>query len=451
MEFLITKIKFHILLSNRQQDEKNISFRFVPIIALGFASAQLAWSLFDMAVPVILNEHYGKSLSVIGFIMSLDNIIAFFMLPIIGLYSDRVRTRIGRRMPFIIPGVIIGAIIFIFIPLAKSFSIIVFLTVIILFSIVMAVYRSPTVSLIPDFLSSERRSMGNAISNLVAGIAAGISLLGAGSLLEAGYTVGAFAFISISMIVCLVILASVIREPQKFTIKEEFEIGIFTQLKNEINKMFTSVDKSMLFMLLAILSWFVALNAIIAFYSTYVWKIFLPHLDSEKAAGEASKVLFMFPVIFVIFSLVGGYYGGRLGRIKTMKIGLIILLISLAVSSFIRENSLFGYSLDWKTSFSIIFITAAIGWGLVNVNSIVVIWEHSEDNGIGTGLYYTFSNAAAIFGPIIAGITMDLIHINALFPFTIFFILLSIVFLLQVKTGEAGEHNELIQISSRIE
>ena len=72
----------------------------VPILALGFASTQLSWALFNIAIPVILDETYGLSLILIGIVMTWDNIIAFFMQPAVGSYSDRTRTRFGRRIPF---------------------------------------------------------------------------------------------------------------------------------------------------------------------------------------------------------------------------------------------------------------------------------------------------------------------------------------------------------------
>jgi MFS family permease len=191
-----------------------------------------------------------------------------------------------------------------------------------------------------------------------------------------------------------------IKEPDLDDLPERSSQSVFTQFLEEIRDMAASVDKSLMYMLAAICSWFIALNAILAFYSTYVWKVFLPELDSEKAAGQASKIIFIFPIVFIGFSLVGGYLGIKIGRMKTMKIGILTLLIGLILSSFINPDSTLGISLDWKVAFNIIFVLTAIGWGLTNVNSIVVIWEHTKDNGIGTGLYYAFSNAAAIIGPI---------------------------------------------------
>ncbi|MCE7736195.1 MAG: SLC45 family MFS transporter [Candidatus Heimdallarchaeota archaeon] len=424
--------------------ENSIPKYMIPIVALGFASTQLSWALFNIEVPVILEDNYGISLAFVGFIMTWDNIIAFFIQPAIGSYSDKTRTRIGRRMPFIIPGILFGASFFFLLSFSKNEMIAFFLINIVVFNLFMALYRSPSVSLLPDLVKSEDRSLGNGIVNLMGGIAAGLSLAIGGALLKGGETRSAFAFVSIGMVIFLFILVLFIREPKydEVELASENKEGIFKQLKNEFKRIISSDDKSLLFMLLAILTWFMAWNAIEAFYSIYVWKTYLPDLDAEEAAGEAGGVLFVFPVVFVLFTIVGGLLGGKLGRIKTMRIGLSVMLFAIILAAFVNEDTFLDQDIGWKTSFALIFVIAAIGWGLVNVNSIVVVWEHSPDNGIATGMYYAFASLAAVLGPTMVGVLMD-IEIRALFPFSITFLVIAFIFLLNVKTGEAGMKSDL--------
>ncbi len=423
--------------------EKNhVSLWFVPIVGLAFASTSLSWSLFNNIIPIFLKETYNLPLKWVGFIMTWDNIIGFFVQPWIGGLSDRTHTRFGRRMPFIIPGMLLGAIFFYVIYLASGIGLYVLLLSIVVFNLSMALYRSPAVSLMPDLIASKDRTIGNGIINLMGGVFAAISLFIGGGLLKAGNTQGAFIFISVGMIVSLIILVIFIREP-KIENQVEEKRSVFTILRQEGIKMMKAEDKSLLFMLLAILSWFMAWNAIEAFYSTYVHEVFLPDMNGEQAAGVASKVMFIFPVIFVSITLVGGFLGKWIGRRRTMQIGLTIMTLAIFLGSLVKKESFIGISLSWQTSFTLIFVIAGFGWGLVNINSIVVVWEHSIDNGVGTGFYYAFSSAAAILGPTIAGFLID-VKISFLFPFSIFFLILALIFLFMVKTGEAGERQELI-------
>jgi MFS family permease len=63
---------------------------------------------------------FGLSAALAGLIMTLDNIAAFFIQPVVGLFSDRTRTRFGRRMPYILVAVPIAAIAFALIPVAVN-------------------------------------------------------------------------------------------------------------------------------------------------------------------------------------------------------------------------------------------------------------------------------------------------------------------------------------------
>jgi len=421
-------------------DYKPISLWLVPVVGLAFASTQLSWALFNIAVPIFLKNIYHIPIGWVGFIMTWDNIIGFFVQPYVGSKSDSTRSRIGRRLPYIIPGIILGAIFFYLIQYSRNFPLYVFLSSIVVFNLSMALYRSPAVSLMPDLVAKDQRSIGNGIVNLVGGAFSGASLFIAGSLLDSGNTEGAFAFVSIGMLLSLVILVSIVREPkyeEEEDVVQEEELP-FVNLRNELSYVFESDDPSYKYILFAILAWFIAWNAIEALYSIYVSEVFLPTIDPEEAAGQAGKVLFIFPIIFVIFTLIGGILGTKIGRLRTMRIGLLFFTAAIIIGAFVQKDSLFGLAIDWQTSYRLIFIIAGAAWGLVNVNSIVVVWHHASDNGTGTGIYYAFASAAAILGPTLAGALMQ-IQLSFLFFFSITALFFALFFLFRVKTGEASD------------
>ena len=72
------------------------------LVGLAFMSICAFWQLYDNIIPLILLNTFHLKDTVSGFIMSLDNILALFMLPLFGVFSDRVNTRMGKRMPFIV-------------------------------------------------------------------------------------------------------------------------------------------------------------------------------------------------------------------------------------------------------------------------------------------------------------------------------------------------------------
>ena len=112
--------------------------------------------------------------------LALDNIAALFIQPPVGAWSDRLRTPIGRRMPFILVGAPIGALAFGLIPIAAALPLFVACTCTLLLS--MALWRTPVVALMPDITPSPFRSQANGIINFMGGIGSIISFLGGAAL-----------------------------------------------------------------------------------------------------------------------------------------------------------------------------------------------------------------------------------------------------------------------------
>ncbi|MEK6754125.1 MAG: MFS transporter, partial [Chloroflexota bacterium] len=111
----------------------------------------------------------------IGFFMTLDNIAALLIQPPVGSWSDNLRTRIGRRMPFILIGAPLAATAFGVIPLASLLPLFVACTGTLMLS--MALWRTPVVALMPDITPSQYRSQANGIINFMGGIGAIIAFL----------------------------------------------------------------------------------------------------------------------------------------------------------------------------------------------------------------------------------------------------------------------------------
>ena len=183
-------------------------------------------------------------------------------------------------------------------------------------------------------------------------------------------------------------------------------------------------EKSQLYMLLAIFSWFTGWNAIEAFFTLYAEELF------HVTIGQAETSLIFFTVFFILMALPAGVIGQKIGRIMTMRIGLGMFIIILFAGNFVNTLGIFQF----------ILMGAGLCWALINVNSIVVIWQHARDNGSGTGIYYAFSSLAAILGPVVSGFLFDQVHTKSiLLPFTISMLIVAFLFLLLVRKGEASD------------
>jgi MFS family permease len=80
------------------------------------------WQAYDAIIPLILTNHFGLPQTASGAVMSLDNILAIFMLPIFGTLSDKVITKLGKRTPFILVGTLAAVVSFIALMLIDAYQ-----------------------------------------------------------------------------------------------------------------------------------------------------------------------------------------------------------------------------------------------------------------------------------------------------------------------------------------
>ncbi len=392
-----------------------LDYKKTFILGLGFFSASIIWPIYNNYVPIML-ETYIKSGTFIGAIMTIDNIFAVVFQPFFGALSDRTNTRFGRRMPFLLIGVPLAAIFCSLIP--SSNSLISLMTFIIIMNFAMSIYRAPTVALMPDVTPSPLRSKANGVINFMGGLAAVIAY-GLGGVLykvNPGYP---FYMASIIMLAALILLYTNIKEPELIEIEK----------KEEKPKKDAAKNKSLIFMLLAIFFWFTGFNAVETFFSLYGQHI----LGIEP--GTSSIVLTSFSLAFLIFAIPAGFVASKLGRRKTILLGIIGALVVFVPLIFIRNAIVI----------SIILISGGIFWALININSYPMIVEMAPKGltGAYTGYYYFFSSTAAIVSPILFGWIKDLVgSYSPLFVYASMGFVLAFICMQFVKHGDVKELDE---------
>jgi Na+/melibiose symporter-like transporter len=118
-----------------------LDYKKTFLIGFGFFASSIAWSLYNSLVPVMLEQRFLLATTFIGIIMTIDNFFGVIFQPLVGMLSDRTHTRIGRRMPWILIGIPLCAIAFLFIP--RMTTLIAMMSVIIGFNFIMSLWRSP--------------------------------------------------------------------------------------------------------------------------------------------------------------------------------------------------------------------------------------------------------------------------------------------------------------------
>ena len=495
-------------------------------IFVGFAFFLICtfWQAYDTIIPKILTDKFGMSQANSGIIMALDNVLALFMLPLFGAISDRCRSRLGRRTPFIMIGTIAAAVLLValsfadglqmknisavsaiddpaalgvlydaekdeklmtpeneFFVLSETFTreefcaitsrtadpetgkeetneqyhnyvvparqhyaheqtaknpraLILFIGILLLLLIAMSIFRSPAVALMPDVTIKPLRSKGNAVINLM-GTAGGFLVLVLGIVFATGavrntlmsYTLF-FSIVAGIMLLSLLIFRLKVDEPRFVREMEEEsrKYGLETEETDGgkgSRKLSAAERRSLLLILASVVFWFMGYNAVTSKYSVYAGKVLAQDYNTTLLIANAAAIVSYLPV---------GILASRIGRKKTILIGIAMLAVSFFAASFLREGSP-------AMLMNAMFVLAGIGWGTINVNSFPMVVELSKGGDVGryTGFYYTASMAAQTVTPYLSGMLMDRTGLTSLFPYATVFVLLASVTMLFVRHGDS--------------
>ena len=374
-----------------------LNYRRTLFVGFAFFLICAFWQAYDAIIPKILTDKFGMSQANSGIIMALDNVLALFMLPLFGAISDKCRSRLGKRTPFILFGTLAAAILLAVLSLADDMqlrnlaavrgmdtpealetlydyrygdtlmtpdgehyalteaaeavdpgvtliprerfmamtldtddyaryvaparqayahaqtklhpqAVTLFIAILVLLLISMATFRSPAVALMPDVTLKPLRSKGNAVINLM-GSAGGILILILGMVFATGAARNAlmpygtfFGIVSILMILSLGIFMLTVREPRfvQEMHQQSREYGIEEgggeERRSGGRKLEADERRSLLFILLSIVLWFMGYNAVTSKYSVYADKVLSRDFNMTLIIAQAAAIVSYLPV-----------------------------------------------------------------------------------------------------------------------------------------------------------
>lgn len=415
-----------------------LNYKRTVLIGFAFMAILSFWQFYDQVIPYVLENVFGLDTFAANAIMSIDNVLAIFMLPLFGMISDRTHTRLGRRTPYILFGTIASVILMVVLGLfqeARSFT--GFTVALILLLVVMATYRTPAVAYMPDVTEKPLRSKANAIINLVGYLGGIFSTVVMMFMLKSsknidGETVYSDdqSFLPVYVVIAGFMLLAVLI--MVLTVREN-RVLAETNVHDEPNeegpvgrKLSRPVFRSLVLILSSVFLWFMAYNAVTTAFSRYCveqWKVDL---------GTSSSYLLMATIAAIAAFVPLGFLSGKIGRKKAVLFGIVLMTVCYASAIFFTEETPLMYA---------VFALVGVGWASINVNSFPMVVEMCSGSDVGkyTGLYYTFSMAAQITTPLLSGLLID--HLGygyaVLFPYAVFFSVLSFVTMSFVKHGDS--------------
>ncbi|MBR3475117.1 MAG: MFS transporter [Oscillospiraceae bacterium] len=457
-----------------------LNVKRTALIGFAFFGILLLWQVYDSWCPTFLTDIFAHSFYemtsaqlkasdpdkilevqwIVGIIMACDNLAALILLPIFGNLSDKTKTPIGKRMPYILVGTFVSAVAFPFIPLFFHFNNIVgMVAMMAIVLIFMMMYRNPAVALMPDITPKPLRAKANGIINIM-GYFGGAFATVLGIFLVMSNYINApveernlwtielpFIIASVLMVISALVLFKTIRENELAEqLKDELAIGeqlAAVETPIDDDKPMSPANKKMLLAILAAeFLWFMSDNAL----GTYIGNYVIYYLKSVSSATMVLTILG--GVASVVGFAIAGRIADRIGRKWTIASGLMVTFLGLVIMCFVfPTNTAKAGAEHGEFTFPmllyVVWILKGFGMALVHNCSFPMVVELCSSKKIGkfTAYYYAASMSAQTVTPVLLGLVLKATMAwNALPVYATILTLLSCtVFVAFVKNIKAGK------------
>lgn len=372
------------------------------LVGFGYIGISIVGPIINYFLPIFLqagHPNYSATLDLPGlalspavalFIMTWDNILNVFVQPWVGAQSDRTRSPIGRRKPWVLLGVPIAVVFMMLIPQSRAAWMVALFVLLTNFGL--AIFRSPAIAWLGDLFPEDQRSRANGIVQLMGGIAGLLAFLVGGWLFDLVGLSGPFVGGAVLLAVVATVAVVFIREPEvprgPGGADDEPRLGGLWQLLR-------SVGRDELLLMLAMCLVFIGFFALEAGLSSYA--VLSLGLEVSAATRYAAAIA----GTFIVFAVPAGYLGNRIGRKQSISLGLVGLVITLVVGFALRGS---------QDALFYVLLVAGVFWSAANVNGLPLMYDYSSPDRIGgyTGLYYLAIQIGAVLGPTLLGVVVQL-------------------------------------------
>ncbi|WP_205473058.1 MFS transporter [Nocardioides sp. SYSU D00038] len=374
--------------------------RITLLVALAVFAQESTWNFYDSQVPPLLREHLASA-ALVGLLMGMDNLLGIFVQPWIGNRSDATRTRWGRRLPYLVVGMPVAAVLFVLVPHAAR-SLLPLVAVMFAYALVLNSLNPVSTSLLPDFIGPQRRSRANAVVKIATSLTIIVAAL-VSVLVVDDHPYVAFAIPAAIMLVAVVVLAATVRDSESPAYRAALEEDTAEagqevarpRARDAVRDILRDRDRSRLMLLLAILLFGAAWASSRALLTPYGQEAL------GLSRGDAGGLTLPSGIAFLLAAYPAALLAERLGRLRVMLAGMSVFGLALVGGTLVQT----------PTGTVVAFVVAAAGASGFMINAVVVLWNFAPSpNLLGTyaGLYTVGWASGGFLGPALVGGMVDL-------------------------------------------
>jgi Na+/melibiose symporter-like transporter len=397
-----------------------------------------AYNGINNAVLTLYVSGFTGNPFIIGYLGNSRTMEGVVIQPLVGGWSDRMASPLGRRRPFILFGVPLSVLFLVLVPIlghaGHSLALPLIAGSIILFSITWNIAQDPYSALMIDITAPGKRPKFNAILSILAlvgqiGIVAYASVA---ALKKNNIPDVVFYICAAIMLLSYVVVFFGVREPKEAATVARVEEKI--PLATYIAEM--RVFKEAIKLLVSIFFLWNGLNAILPFISTFPIKIV------HASKSQALIIYVMIILSSAIFAYPFGWLGARYGNRRLIIVGTVILIAAALLG-------LVVLSYFWLFPLAVL---AGCGFSATTVLTYPYLSQLIPGSKIGvfTGLQTAFSAVAVPLSTVVTGTLIDFFGYRSIFAMLAVMMVADIVCLLLIDEAAAQQQVRDVEEAERL-
>ncbi|NJP92858.1 SLC45 family MFS transporter [Nonomuraea sp. FMUSA5-5] len=374
--------------------------RITFFISLAVFAQESTWNLYDSQVPPLLREHI-TSAALVGLLMGMDNLLGIFIQPWMGNRSDNTRTAWGRRIPYLVVGMPLAALLFLAIPHAAA-ALPPLILVMFAYALTANSFKPIAESLLPDFIPPQRRSRANAVVKIASSLTVMVAALISIFLID-DFPAASFAIPAALMVASAAVLGLKLRDSRspgyQAALAEDRErpraASRQARVRDVVLDIVRDPDRSRLLLIVSILVFGGAWAASRALITPYGMEAL------GLSRGDAGGLTLPSGVAFIVAAYPVAVLAERFGRLRVMMAGMTVFAAGLVLGTVVHT----------PTGVMLGLCVAAAGASAFLVNAVVVLWNLAPSGGVVgtyTGLYTVGWVGGGFLGPAVVGGMVDL-------------------------------------------
>jgi MFS family permease len=316
-------------------------FRMLALLSLGFALT-LSSNVQEPALMThkVLQLAPNNPNTALGYTGFLGLLVAMLVQPIVGVFSDRAKTRLGRRLPFMIGGAVLIAGCLYMLALAPAMWVLVMGVLLIQFS--SNILQGPWQALIPDLVPESQRGTASGLKAMLDILALVVGRAAAGALIgrvDQWGEIAVIAAVSVPVVVFaigIVVTAIWAREKREEVPENETSKSIWQALKGTFSVDFRAHPAFGWWFGNRILFWgaFIALNTFLVTYMMGV--VGMAEGQAQKFVGNLSTII---GIALLVVALLAGKLADKFGRKPVVAISGLIAFSGVLILLFARNTT----------------------------------------------------------------------------------------------------------------